>query len=1064
MLIAINPYQWLSHLNTPKEQERYRHFKNETLPPHVYETAQQAYRGLSQQKQSILVSGESGAGKTETVKLCTQYLSQYGDSTITDRLLYANPVLEAFGNAATKRNDNSSRFGKYLTLQFDADCYLLGGRCDIYLLEKCRVVGAVPGERNFHILHQIAAADTAADFASPRSEFKCLAGVQQESDRSDYAATLEALHKMGICGEDLQTLQQALWVILYSSNVVFTCDDDGNDSRARVENESITIVANLLGVAPPFLAKALTNKTMHAGKNSEIQVPLTIEQAHEGCHAFAKEVYAQAFHWLVDQINQTTTAPNETRSIGILDIFGFESFEENRFEQLCINYANEVLQSKFAEDVFQSLLTEFREEEIDLGVGYETKRDVLDLLSSGVLCSLSEECIRPQGSDAAFVRKLHQSYGASPRLVPGDSEHTFGVRHFAETVIYDAHGFIETNRDTVSSTLLRLCSVSTNDIVNRAARSQGMQQSNMVKNTVLFKFNKQLVALMKSLNNTRTQYIRCIKPNLCNKPLKVENGVLLRQLRSSGVIAAVTIARSSFPHRMDRSKILKRFRYFGARLNACAPTKVQVMCLLVIAMRDYKGPCDETFSDAVMVGKTRVYFRFDALEYLEHKRNSNIEFFALIIQSQFRGFAIRRDIARHHHAATRIASRVRSFQARKLVKRMPGSAQRIQRWYRSYKDRRQKCANVMAAMEVEVKCTRSPSCTIQDVRHLAAIKLQKIVRRFAQRKKLRSVLKQQDTREVDAGCSNKHCHVMTRLGSPTSVLIESERASETEIAKRRPSRQHEMYRIEKMKLREEILLLQARNKELASEKESFKEESERSKSENERLRAELHSFKMKLPSSSFLQTEEHISISPIEYSFEPISIDTAQEASDVSWFSSIDTRTKTSSRTSSLGVSDDTAKIRRRSNFFKSTTLYTHSAESSPLPTEMSTVEKKYNALKKDYQRQLDRNRRLTETNGSMQSVLFELNEGMGQLSKMNRDLREVIHHYRTIFAGESNDRHVKRLVSVPVKIEHAERSVNSATSVSDSTLASQSSPLFSTKAHFTFEPSVSKAIFGVKR
>ncbi len=1025
--------------------------------------AQQAYQGLSQQNQSILVSGESGAGKTETVKLCMRFLSQYGDSKITDRLWYANPVLEAFGNAATKRNDNSSRFGKFLTLQFDVDCQLVGGRCDIYLLEKSRVVGIAPGERNFHILHQIAAAGTVANLTSPCSEFKCLTGKRKESDRSDYATTLEALHKMGICGEDLHTLQQALWVILHSSNVVFANDDGRHDSRAHVEDESsITILADLLGVELPFLAESVTIKTMHAGKNSKIHVPLTVEQAREGCHAFAKELYAQAFHWLVEQVNRATTSPNETRSIGILDIFGFESFEENHFEQFCINYANEVLQSKFAEDVFQSLLTEFREEEIDLGVGYDTNRDVLELMSNGVLSFLSEECIRPQGTEAVFVRKLHQSYGASSRFVQGDSQHTFGIRHFAETVIYDAHGFIETNRDKVPSNLLSLCSSSTNHIVNRVALLHGISQSNMVKNTVLFKFNKQLVALMRSLNSTRTQYIRCIKPNLCNEPLKVKDGVILRQLQSSGVVAAVAIARSSFPHQMDHCKIMRRFRCFGARLNASAPTKVQVMCSLVIAMRDYKGPCDETFSDAVMVGRTRAYFRYNALEYLEHKRNSNFEFFALIIQSQFRGFVIRRDLARHRDAAIRIASWVRSFQARALVKKMPGSAHRIQHWYRSHKVRRRKDIKINVAKKIEINCIRSPSCTIQDRCHFAAIKIQQLVRRFHQRNHLQVLSKQEEARGVDCHVAANLC--TSRLGSPISVLIESESAIETKPADRRFSRQHTMYKIENMKLRDEINRLQVRNKELILQNDLIKAENDQSQSDNERLRTELHAIRTEIPSSSSSQTEDHLLISPVEYSFDPNNMDTTQESSDASWFSSINPRTKTSSRTS-LGVSaGDRAKIRRRSNFFKSTTLYTPSLESSAPQTEISTVEKKYIDLKQDYQRQLERNRRLTETNESMQTVLFELNEGMGQLSKMNRDLREVIHHYRSIFAGNSNDRHLERLMSVPVKLEHAERSVNSATSVSDSTLASQSCPLFNKKAHFTFDPAAAKAIFGVKR
>ena len=996
--------------------------------------AQQAYRGLQQQNQSILVSGESGAGKTETVKLCMQFLSEYGDPTITERILYANPILEAFGNAATERNDNSSRFGKFLTLQFDEESRLVGGRCDIYLLEKVRVVGPAPGERNFHILYQVAAT---ADSNSSSSTFKCLTETQQTSDALDYATTLTALNILGICGENLQAMEQALWIVLHLSNVVFRSDDNTGD-RAHVKDETIHELATLLGVESTLLANALTNQTMHAGKDSKITIPLRVEQAFEGCHAFAKEVYAQTFQWLVDEINETTSASKETRSIGILDIFGFESFEENRFEQLCINYANEVLQNKFAEDVFQSLLIEFREEEIDLGVGYETNSDVLELLSGGVLRILSEECIRPQGNDVLFVRKLNQSHGASPRFVlVGDFHQTFSIRHFAETVVYNAERFIETNRDRIPSTVISLCAASTNYIVNRVAQSQAIAQS-LVKNTVLFKFNKQLVALMKSLNSTRTLYIRCIKPNLQKEPLKMDHRVTLRQLRSSGVVAAVKIARSAFPSRMDYCKILKRYRCFGAHVNSSAPTKVQVMYLLVIAMRDFEGPCDEAFSDAVLLGKTRAYFRLDALEYLEQQRNVNIKFFALTIQSLFRGFVTRQYLARLNLAATRIASHVRSFRARTFVKKMPSSALRIQRWYRSCQARHGQC----------LEANRSIGSI---ARKTATIKIQKGVRHFLRVKNLRSFMKRQQR--------------------VASLSIRNQRAIQTEQSK---DVEYDVYKKENKKLLDEISHLKVRSKELALENTLIKTENAQYKSANDRLQTELRPLKGKELPAPVVRRKSSIPIrierqeSPEEYSMEQSTVDTTKDISDVSWFSSTEMRTKLSSQSSSINGNSHLTKAGRRSTFLRST-LFTPSLESSFEKSEVSAVEKRYKDLMQDYKTEQERNRRLAETNESMQAVLFELNEGMGQLSKTNRDLREVIDHYRSIFAGESNQKQVERFVSVPVVVDHPcdvdqAKSVVSETSFSDSTLPSLSPPDAHGKAHFTFELSASKSIFGVNR
>lgn len=1066
ILVAVNPYQWLN-LYSEEQQVQYRTTNN--LPPHVYEIAFKAYQGLQHQNQSILVSGESGAGKTETVKLCMNFLAEYGDGTITKRLLHANPLLEAFGNAATLRNDNSSRFGKFLSLQFDANCNLIGGRCDISLLEKSRVVGPGPGERNFHILYQIAAT-AASGSDNSCATFKCLTGTQQMSDVSDYATTLQSLEVLGIHGEDLETMEQALWTVLHLSNLAF--ENDSKD-RVRVKEESIIFrVANLLGVESASLVNALTHQTMHAGRDNRVQVPLTAEQAHEGCRAFAKEVYGQTFQWLVDRVNQTTCASEEVKSIGILDIFGFEAFEVNHFEQLCINYANEVLQHKFAEDVFQSLLSEFRDEDIDLAVDYKSNFDVLELFSKGVLGLLSEECIRPQGSDSAFVRKLSHRYSTSSRFILGDNTHNFGIRHFAEPVIYSAKDFIATNRDRIPSTLQSLCSSSKNDIVARIAPSQ-LKQSNVVKNTVLFKFNKQLSALLRSLNSSQARYIRCIKPNGQKAPLQMEDQATIRQLRSSGVIAAIKIARSSFPNRMHHRKLLKRYRCFGVNINSSAPTKVQVMCLMVIAMRDYNGPGGESFSESVLVGKTRAYFRFGALEYLEQKRNNNVGFFALVIQSLFRGFVVRRHLASQHFAATRIATQVRSFQARSNTKKMCGSALCIQHWYRSCKAHHQQCFEIH-----QQRCL------------LAATKIQKTARRFIQ-----CSLQEQRQREIQEEVSGKHEHVIAELIPAVASEKREEQLPDCNdetgrfssntpsmAAEKSTRKKHEIDDDDKIrKLQEEIASLKHKNKELTKENDSIKCQNDGYRSENERLKAELQLLKEQAPQDKSLvlslqRSSVHDSVQsqegPKEYSLLFVAADEAEGPFDVSWYSNTTETPIRTPRNSSVGESSSNMKkIRRRSTFLRST-LYSPSTESIP-DSAMSILRKKYNDLKQDHKREQDRNRRLAATNESMQAVLFELNEGMGQLSKTNRELREAVDHYRSIFASESKNKLFELLAPVSAisrtddDDDDDDQNSTYSASFSDSTLPTLSSPTtgMHKRAHyFTFESSTAKSFFGVER
>jgi len=559
IVIAVNPYVWITDLYSYKQRQYYgqnlvwnpptltedprRH-----LPPHVYEASCLAYKGLLRhgQNQSILVSGESGAGKTETVKILLgdianvqkgplsdrNVLSQIGGGTtsgnnpIVQKVLDSNPLLEAFGNAQTLRNDNSSRFGKYLQLQFDCiselSCILAGSTAEVYLLEKSRVTMHHPEERTFHIFYQLLAADdyTKAQIwnglVDTDNESFSYVGytnttqIEGMSDTQRFQQTVDALGLIGVTGERLLTLWRALCIVLQLGNLEFIPSRTDSDVSVIADEEELLSLAQLMGIDPIKLTTALTIRTVEA-RSETFSVPLNVDKAKESTDAFAKEIYAKTFLWLVRTINDATCAelnyfdnsrngtpssrsptaagPNATMSladsirartagatkttptttssistttttmpprplhfgvIGLLDIFGFETFEINRFEQLCINYCNEKLQQKFTEDIFRSVQLEYQMEGIALEeITYDDNTDVLDLVEGkmGLLAFLNEECVRPKGSDKTFVYKVASCNKENRCFVRAKhaQDHEFGIRHYAGIVMYDATHFVIKN-------------------------------------------------------------------------------------------------------------------------------------------------------------------------------------------------------------------------------------------------------------------------------------------------------------------------------------------------------------------------------------------------------------------------------------------------------------------------------------------------------------------------------------------------------------------------------------------------------------------------------------------
>lgn len=729
IIIAVNPFQWFKELYTEKVRADYSNKlvwedhegdARKLVQPHVYEVSSLSYKGLAfgGSDQSILVSGESGAGKTETVKIAMNHIAsvQRGmtaasnevfSDPVVDRVLESNPLLEAFGNAKTRRNDNSSRFGKYTQLQFDqgdkstrafADksttkCKLAGSKCDVYLLEKNRVTYHDSEERTYHIFYQLVAADE----ASKKQIWPKLSGTNNESfsyvgktntdtiegmkDGDHFTKTTEVLRAIGVDGEKYLTLMRAIAIVLQLGNLSFM-KDPTNDDKSKVKDKAeFAALGSLMGVTEQDLIDCLTERTMKT-RNESYKVPLNADVAKDSADAFAKEIYSRAFLWLVRAINDATCAEinyngggmTEFGIIGLLDIFGFESFVRNRFEQLCINYCNEKLQAKFTEDIFRSVQEEYEFEGIPLDeIKYDDNTDVLDLIEgkAGLLAMLNEECVRPKGTDEAFVQKALAANKNSPCLIQSKTDRkSFGIHHYAGKVMYDSEGFVGSNQDTLPTDLSDCALKSSNDILANHMTNDNSSnlesaaaapvakggpkraKSNLVAPTVWTKYKGQLMKLMGMLKQTNSRYIRCIKPNTFKKPSIMQHVSTIEQLRCAGVVAAVTLSRSAFPNRIDNKTV--RFKFASmwdrskypskATANMEAEEKLKCDCeaLLACALNSKQVMENGKTVKAFVVGKTRSYFRLGALEFLEGNRTKEMGTQSLSIQRYLRGWLVRK--------------------------------------------------------------------------------------------------------------------------------------------------------------------------------------------------------------------------------------------------------------------------------------------------------------------------------------------------------------------------------------------------------------------------------------
>lgn len=584
VLVSVNPFRDLG-IYTDQVLESYRNKNRLEVPPHVFAVAESAYYNMNAYKdnQCVIISGESGAGKTEAAKRIMQYIASVSggsDSSIQetkDMVLATNPLLESFGNAKTLRNNNSSRFGKYLELEFNAQGEPVGAHITNYLLEKSRVVGQITNERNFHIFYQFTK-------AAPQ-KYRDLFGVQQPQaymytsrskcfdvpgvdDNAEFQDTLNAMSVIGMTEAEQDDVFRMLAAILWIGNIQFVEDDQGNSAIA--DESVIAYVAYLLDVDSPSVHRAMTIRLMETARGgrrgSVYEVPLNTTQALAVRDALSKAIYFNLFDWIVERINSSLTARSSiSNSIGILDIYGFEIFEKNSFEQLCINYVNEKLQQIFIQLTLKAEQDEYAREQIKwTPITYFDNKVVCSLIEDkrppGVFAALNDACATAHAdsgaADNTFVGRLN-FLGQNPNFESRQGQ--FIVKHYAGDVSYSVQGMTDKNKDALLKDLLNLVGSSDNPFVHTLFPNQVNQDDKRRPPTASDKIKTSANDLVATLMKAQPSYIRTIKPNDNKAPKEYNVGNVLHQIKYLGLQENVRIRRAGFAYRQTFDKFVERF-------------------------------------------------------------------------------------------------------------------------------------------------------------------------------------------------------------------------------------------------------------------------------------------------------------------------------------------------------------------------------------------------------------------------------------------------------------------------------------------------------------------------
>lgn len=717
ILIAINPFQRLPHLYDTHMMEQYKGAAFGELSPHVFAVADVAYRQMINEgkSNSILVSGESGAGKTETTKMLMRYLAYMGGRsgvegrTVEQQVLESNPVLEAFGNAKTVRNNNSSRFGKFVEIQFDKNGRISGAAIRTYLLERSRVCQVSDPERNYHCFYLLCAAPLEEreryKLENPKSfhylnQTNCykLDGVD---DAEEYLATRRAMDIVGISEEEQEAIFRVVAAILHLGNIEFAKGEEIDSSVIKDQKSRfhLNMTAELLKCDAKSLEDALIQRVMVTPEEVITRTldPLAAVLSRD---ALAKTIYSRLFDWLVDKINNSIGQdPNSKSLIGVLDIYGFESFKFNSFEQFCINFTNEKLQQHFNQHVFKMEQEEYTKEEINWSyIEFVDNQDVLDLIEKkpgGIIALLDEACMFPKSTHETFAQKLYQTFKNNKRFIkPKLSRTSFTISHYAGEVMYLADQFLDKNKDYVVAEHQDLLTASKCPFAAGLFPPLAEESSKSSKfSSIGSRFKLQLQSLMETLNSTEPHYIRCVKPNNLLKPAIFENANIIQQLRCGGVLEAIRISCAGYPTR-------RTFYEFLLRFGVLAPEVLEgnhddkVACQMILDKMGLKG---------YQIGKTKVFLRAGQMAELDARRTEVLGNAARTIQRQIRTYIARKEFISLRRAAFHLQSHCRGVSARKLYEglRQEAAALKIQKNFRRYTARKAYLTLCLSAISLQ---------------------------------------------------------------------------------------------------------------------------------------------------------------------------------------------------------------------------------------------------------------------------------------------------------------------------------------------------------------------------
>eukprot|EP00002_Diphylleia_rotans_P017738 TRINITY_DN343_c0_g2_i4.p1 TRINITY_DN343_c0_g2~~TRINITY_DN343_c0_g2_i4.p1 ORF type:complete len:1713 (-),score=401.63 TRINITY_DN343_c0_g2_i4:3715-8853(-) len=679
ILVSMNPYQPLD-LYTNEILHSYRGKPLGSMPPHIFAVADNAYRNMCENKadQAVVISGESGAGKTEATKLILQYLAAASGhhSWVEQQILDSSPILEAFGNAKTIRNDNSSRFGKFIEVHFDAENKICGASITNYLLEKSRIVQQAPDERNYHIFYQLTAGATEEERETyhirDAREYRYLNqsgcySIDHVDDKEDFNRVKMALSVLNFTDEEIDAIFRILSGILHIGNVTFKASADGES--CTIENlEAVKIAANVLRTSPELLQSALVNRT-NVIAGSAIVVPFKAKEAAEARDAFSKTIYGRMFDWIVMRINDSIRQGKKQCMIGVLDIFGFEIFEHNSFEQFCINLANEKLQQHFNQFIFKSEQEEYTKEKIDWSaITFVDNQECLDLVEKkplGLIYLIDEMCKAPKGSDQMMLEKFNKNHEKCPFYEKQKiGNNRFAIKHYAGPVVYEVDGFMDKNKDPLyfdyveamqNSQAEHIVALFPEDNPKDANKAKDKKKAApTAKQTVAFYFKDQLTALMSTLNATQPHFVRCLKPNFQKKPRIFDSQFALRQLRYAGMMEAVRIRRLGYPVRRLPLEFSQRYRVLSP---SAAGTTYADKCKSILSAVNLPAA-------SWQLGATKVFLRDATYQQLEKMRIDKIKESVVRVQNIWRAYKDRKKFKAVRRAAKLIQPIVRGHLGR----------------------------------------------------------------------------------------------------------------------------------------------------------------------------------------------------------------------------------------------------------------------------------------------------------------------------------------------------------------------------------------------------------------